>query len=199
MWSDSVISQWVLENISENTGIAQIAKVLSQITSWGQLWICIMIVLMVLEYLRNKKIQVFYLLALIPVLAGWCLCEYWLKDAVGRARPFEEIEGFAELMDAIGYDRPSGASFPSGHTLIAFASAFILAHHNRKLLPYGYILATLIACSRLILGAHYFSDVLSGAGLGTLIGVLSCLFADALSPKLLRMLPKAKKESPHAP
>lgn len=198
MWMDQYISNWVLENISKNEFVAQIAKVLSEFTSWGQLWILILIALMVYHYIKEKKIVTYYLIALVPIIIGWAFSEYFLKDFFNRTRPYLEIEGFKTLMETIGYEYPSGNSFPSGHTLISFAAAFVIFKRDNKFTYYAYALATLIGISRIILGAHYFSDVIAGAGYGTLIGAIGCILADKFASigdeKLTKKLIKGKQK-----
>lgn len=177
MITDKIISQWFLENVSSDLTFAQIAKFLSEITSWGQLWIGIMVVYIIYEVVKEKKFNPYFIFVLIPVLLGWLFCDEVVKPAVGRLRPYQEMEGFSQIIETIGYKYPKSASFPSGHTITAFASAFLITCKNKKLAPYAYILASLVGVSRIVLGAHYFSDVLAGIGIGTLIGILSDLFA----------------------
>jgi hypothetical protein len=75
--------------------------------------------------------------------------------------------------------RPSGGdfSFPSGHTSSAFASATLIDLNSGI---YGgipaYALATATGLSRVDTGAHYPSDVLAGAAIGTLVaGIFDAL------------------------
>jgi membrane-associated phospholipid phosphatase len=90
-----------------------------------------------------------------------------LKFAVGRARPN------ADLGDH--YFTPfsnKDASFPSGHTTQAFAVAAVIAAHDShlwvKVLAYG--IAGTVGLARIEQNAHWTSDVLAGAILGTAIG-----------------------------
>jgi len=76
--------------------------------------------------------------------------------------------------------RPDGSnhySFPSGHTLQAFATATLLSEEYRdtyKWMPYAaYGLASGIGLLRLANNKHYLGDVLVGAGLGILSMKLS--------------------------
>lgn len=185
MYLDTTISIWVYENItSKYDFLGQISKILSQITSWGQLWIVLMIFLVVYEIIKTKKVNMYLLLTLVPILLGWVLSEFGIKNWIGRERPYTQIEVLAEYVKLIGYKMSSGNSFPSGHTLIAFAAAFVLINYNKKYGIWAYPLAVLIAFSRIVLGAHYLSDVIAGAGLGTAFGSLGVLMANKLSNKV---------------
>ena len=66
-----------------------------------------------------------------------------------------------------------GSSFPSGHTITAFALATVVAeqYHDKPLIRIGaYGIAAAIGVSRFTAGSHYPSDVLIGGSLGYLIG-----------------------------
>jgi len=70
-------------------------------------------------------------------------------------------------------------SFPSGHTLVAFATATSLALEYKKWYVTGpaFLWAASVAYSRMYLGKHYPSDVLAGTALGVLSGVISHKFS----------------------
>ncbi len=86
-------------------------------------------------------------------LAGTNLTVEILKRAVGRARPD-------------GERRPSNASFPSSHAANAFAVACVLARRWRRAAPAFFVLALLVAASRMYLNRHFLSDVVAGAVIG---------------------------------
>jgi membrane-associated phospholipid phosphatase len=85
-------------------------------------------------------------------------------------------------------------SFPSGHTTGMFAlvgcGAVLLAGPSRPRLPAGgrlllvlaaYLVATAVAVALIGLGAHYFTDTVAGAAVGTATVLLTALILDRLS------------------
>ena len=89
-----------------------------------------------------------------------------------------------ELLVAV----PQDFSFPSGHTSSSFAAATALSTHGRSWGIPAYILAVLIAFSRLYLYVHFPSDVLVGAVVGIICGILARLVikkVDKISQKRL--------------
>lgn len=95
------------------------------------------------------------------------------KAIFRRSRPFVRLT----QTRIVGY-RARGRSFPSGHTCQAFYMAALLLEHFH--LEFGfaaavYVLAALVALTRMYLGAHYPRDVLAGAILGSVWGLLSAV------------------------
>jgi len=77
------------------------------------------------------------------------------------------------LKVAVQRTRPNGGnySFPSGHSSAMFMSAAVLqAHTSPKLWIPAYAAAGFVGFSRIRDGDHWFSDVVAGATLGTIIG-----------------------------
>jgi membrane-associated phospholipid phosphatase len=119
-----------------------------------------------------------------------------LKHFFGRARP--------PLLETLGphhfafFSWPAiMASFPSGHTITAFATAASLGFFlPRRFWPLLYLPALAIAASRLIIGAHYPSDVLAGALIGLACAHLTALvfgrrgIAFDISPSSFRPRPR---------
>jgi undecaprenyl-diphosphatase len=70
---------------------------------------------------------------------------------------------------------PDQFSFPSGHTITAFAVTAALAGSYPEMLPGLLFCAVSIAASRVVLGMHFLSDVLAGAALGATLGALATL------------------------
>ena len=67
-------------------------------------------------------------------------------------------------------------SFPSDHTTLAFAVAFVVWHFNRRAGALMMIFGVVLAVARVFVGAHYPGDVIGGAVLGAVTSlVLLCL------------------------
>ena len=75
---------------------------------------------------------------------------------------------------------PDGQSFPSAHTSSAFTNATVLYEEFKgtsPLLAYsGYAFATTTGALRIMNNAHWLSDVLVGAGIGTLVAEMVYYF-----------------------
>jgi undecaprenyl-diphosphatase len=105
-----------------------------------------------------------------------------LKELLGRPRPIAELAW--QLNAAVGHGSPS---FPSGHAaksmalalpfvLIVPAGAFAMRLVKLALL----LVASLVCYSRIVLGAHYLSDVLAGAALALACVPIAVTAANAI-------------------
>lgn len=91
-----------------------------------------------------------------------------LKKISGRKRPCEiEPHVWAHLLP------PDQFSFPSGHTITAFAVAVSIGEFYPVLLGILLFSALCIATSRILLGMHFLSDVLVGAMIGSGLAMTS--------------------------
>ena len=133
---------------------------------------------------RDSKMQHTALLA-GEAMADAAIMQTVLKDATKRVKPagfpasgnlhdswFEKRDGSPS-----SYIKGNG-SFPSGHTMEAFAVATIVArrYRNHRWVPYAaYGLASVVGFSRLTLSVHFLSDVFMGGALGYSISRFSVL------------------------
>ena len=98
-----------------------------------------------------------------------------LKMATGRRRPYAIPQGgnYADTWFETYHPFPNlNGTFPSGHTIMAFAVATVIAHRYRdhRWAPFvAYGAASLVGFSRLTLQAHFPSDVFAGAAFGYVI------------------------------
>jgi undecaprenyl-diphosphatase len=89
----------------------------------------------------------------------------WMKRVTGRRRPCAiEPHCWANLLP------PDHFSFPSGHSITAFATALSLGSFYPSLLIGLLFCAVSVAVSRIILGMHFLSDVMAGSGIGAMLG-----------------------------
>ena len=86
-----------------------------------------------------------------------------IKRAVGRRRPeHPAVE--------VNVGTPSALSFPSAHATSTTAAAILMAPLTG--LPLPVLVVPPMAVSRLVLGVHYPSDVLTGVAVGALVAQL---------------------------
>lgn len=99
----------------------------------------------------------------IPLSSGMAL---WMKEVVGRPRPWQVYPAWEAVPE--GMNR----SFPSGHAVAAFALAAALALRWPKARWLWFGLAATVALSRVALGLHWMSDVVVGGALGLSVVLL---------------------------
>jgi membrane-associated phospholipid phosphatase len=90
---------------------------------------------------------------------------YGAKYIVGRARPGEELGPWSQVGSN---GRRSDASFPSGHSAIAFAAVTPFAQEYDA--PWLYGVAALGAAGRVANRQHWVSDVVAGSVVGYAMG-----------------------------
>jgi undecaprenyl-diphosphatase len=102
--------------------------------------------------------------AVVAVSVGTAL-QLALKRTCGRKRPCALAPHcWTTLLP------PDKFSFPSGHTITAFAVASSVGVFYPGVLPGLLFCAASVGLSRIMLGMHFLSDVLAGAVLGTALG-----------------------------
>ena len=105
-----------------------------------------------------------FLLAVVAAGLSADLISLGLRQLIGRDRPFLVYPEPRPLVHP-----PSSGSFPSGHASAAFACATVIAWASPKLAVPAFVLAALVAWSRVYVGVHWPLDVLGGAVLGVAV------------------------------
>ena len=129
----------------------------------GIVWIIIGIIMLFFKKSRRAGVSV-----LLGLIFGLVLGNWTIKNIVARARPCA-INTAIELI--VPY--PSEFSFPSGHTLSSFIAATCVFLCNKKFGVFAYVLASLIAFSRLYLYVHFPTDIIGGVLLGIALAHLA--------------------------
>ena len=129
---------------------------LSDIGSRGSVWLVMAAVAAITPRHRAAAWRLVLALGLT-----FLLVDAVIKPAVDRARPFEALDDVRVV-----HTRPMTASFPSGHAASAFAGAVAMTRLWPAARVAFFVLATLIAFSRVYLGVHFPIDIVSGALVG---------------------------------
>lgn len=141
------------------------------ITEFGN-YLFILIIIGIIAF--STKMDYRFFLVLFGIMLS-VIINVGLKDMYSRERPFIDMRWMNE----------DSTSFPSGHSTAAgYMYTFIiyLAYHedfNKKIKTVIYsvcgALIPLVMFSRIILGVHYFTDVVAGAATGIMVSCLCML------------------------
>ena len=165
---------WIQENLRADW-LDPIMIGITYLGNAGIFWIALSILLLCLP--RRRKLGLTCGASLIFDLLAVNL---FIKKVVARVRPYEVIEGLTKIIG-----EQSDYSFPSGHTAASFAVATVLLMRAPKKLSVPmFVLACLISLSRLYVGVHYPTDILGGALIGALCGILAVYLIDFIWKKV---------------
>ncbi|EOI6603510.1 phosphatase PAP2 family protein [Vibrio parahaemolyticus] len=146
-----------------NQQVANISKGVSH-SGDGHLYV----VLGLLAWYLDKEHGSWFMLAGLLAFAVELPIYWTLKNSFKRRRP----EELSALLPA--FITPSDRySLPSGHTAAAFVMATLINHYYPEFGYAAFFWASLIGTARILLGVHFFTDVIIGALLGSACGALA--------------------------
>ena len=160
---DIALLEWI--NQHRIGPMDEVLRWFSSITTYVSLGVIIIAGILSLfrRVIWKKTIQ----LAVVLFIAG--VVSFSIKSMVSRERPFRVVKTIEKLSTGGGY------SFPSGHTVEAFAMATAISMMFRKrwIQLSVFLWAILVGYSRIALGVHYPTDVLAGiiVGIGVAVGI----------------------------
>jgi undecaprenyl-diphosphatase len=145
------------------------ASVVSNLADYGLIWV----LLAALKARRRGPDRRRAVVALGTAGFSSLIVSRMVKAAVERQRPDDHL--------AAAVRTPTSSSFPSGHTLAAFCTAFVLGDSDTgTALNIGF--ASAVAASRVHLRAHHPSDVAGGAVIGSVLGLGLRPIVDVVTP-----------------
>jgi undecaprenyl-diphosphatase len=184
LWRQAALDKWVLLS-HEGLRAQQLAASMGHMaTKFGMSAIVLVYLVYLLFAIKLARLRGAYRIYLLVILmfgiagpAGDIL-----KEVVKRPRPFVEYSGEIHALS-----RPKSPSLPSGHATksVALALPFLLFvtvrdgwHKAVKALLAA--LALGVCYFRVMLGAHYLSDVLAGVGVALVCVPLATLLTNKL-------------------
>ena len=162
--------------LSQLKFFAQFFKTISRLGD-GWFWALstvVMLVALLSQELVASIVAVKVCAVLLSSFCGYLLYKY-LKVHTVRPRPYQVHQTIT-----LG-ERPLDVfSFPSGHTLQAVLFTTMIGHQVPMMLWVLLPFTMLVALSRLVLGLHYPTDVLVGAGIGATFATIGSKVSDYL-------------------
>ena len=103
-------------------------------------------------------------------------------EGIGFVPWYTRFEGASEYSELYGINGDEFLSFPSGHSILSVSAMYILPSfswifpklrkHQFIMVMTGFLFGLVIMLTRIMLGAHYLSDVSMGATIGTLLSLV---------------------------
>lgn len=159
----------------------EVRKVMIFISFLGSAKFYIPVCILLLYFFIKRK-QYINSITLINAVLGSAIINFLAKNLYGRVRP----EEFFQIKE-------TGFSFPSGHSMVAISSYFILTYllfRNKswdklKIITWilSIVLVVLIGFSRIYLGVHWPTDVIGGFSLGFIWVYINIIIIEVLNNK----------------
>ena len=163
---DQANAIWINAHVSPE--LRRVMRIVSRVGDWPAHMIAGTIGIAI-AFAVGSKIWMRIFLAMLIALALAGLTTRAIKIATGRARPSVKTEA--------RWNGPQLSSkyhaFPSGHTAASTAFFVALFLARKKIGAPLLLVPILIAVSRMILGAHYLSDVTVAAVVGVICALLA--------------------------
>ena len=157
---DRSLLVWLHEN--HISILNQVMPIITDVDNWI---LPILFLILYLGFFKGKKGKIALCLLIISLSLNDSICAQILKPFFERVRPSHmSIEGLNLLVSKGGK-----WSMPSNHASNMFSLAVILSYFYGRFKVILFLLATVIAISRVYVGVHYPGDVIIGALIGYII------------------------------
>ena len=169
LWRQVELDKWFLISLNGLRNNELVVSVSQMATKYGMSIIVLVYLLYLLFAFKHEALlndyRIYLMVFLMFGLAG--IGGDILKEIFNRPRPFVELAG-----EITAFSDAATPAFPSGHATksAALALPFLILitpkdtwHKAVKILLA--MIALAVCCSRVLLGAHYLSDVLAGVAM----------------------------------
>jgi undecaprenyl-diphosphatase len=164
-WLDPVVANWIAEH--PNRALRNFMGQVSRFGDWPY-HVGLGVLLFGIAYWRGNKKWTRVILAMLIACALAGVAARVIKVAAGRARPSVKSE--------LVWNGPRLSekyhAFPSGHTAASTAFFAVLLFASWRIGLFCLVVPFLIALSRMYVAAHYLSDVVFAAMLGTVCALI---------------------------
>ncbi len=155
---------YFINHTLSNTLLDKFFVIITEVENW---FIAYLLLYFILIFKGGKRGKISAAILILLIIVSDQLSSVILKNIFGRIRPCNVLNDVKVLVGCTG-----SFSFPSSHAVNNFAVALFFGKLFKK---YKYILisiASLVALSRPYVGVHYPSDILGGAIIGSILGII---------------------------
>lgn len=134
-------------------------------------------------FLPNKdkiKNRAMVLVSITAAVVGRFLVKNAITIFYNRPRPYINLPSAHKLISLNPAE--NFQSFPSGHAIFFFALSYVVYSFNKKLGIFFLSCSAIICIARIFTGVHWPSDILAGAVLGIIVGIIIKQFYSLISP-----------------
>lgn len=181
-----LINKWLANPVTD--------AIMPFLTNDNGLRIVFGVILVLLLWFGDKRLRFLALFCAFTLLATDQLTSNFLKHMIERARPCHTFSDINLLVDC-----GAGFSMPSAHSANTFGQAILVGAQVKwarwPLLAYAF----LVAISRVFVGMHYPGDIIFGALVGILIGLILTYLFNRFDRALITAPAKPPEESIEKP
>lgn len=160
-----------LQGIHNDT-LDSIMLAITSLGDGGVLWIVTALLLLVIPAVGKEKKEhvkmrrLMGISMILSLLLNLICGNLIIKNLVQRPRPYQVDTSVIPLI------YPSEYSFPSGHTSSSFTAACSIFLYHKRAGIAAFVVAAMIAFTRLYLFVHYPTDILGGIILGVVCAII---------------------------